>query len=82
VKIFEAIEKMQIVPTAFLKKLKGGCELWEIRIHAFRFIGFYDGSQKLVLVHAFDKQSMKTPKHEIEVAVLRMKAYLGAKGLL
>jgi len=79
VKVFEVIEKMQIVPTAFLKKFKGSNEIWEIRVHGFRFLGFYDGSQKLILVHAFDKQSMKTPIHEIEVAISRKRAYLATR---
>jgi phage-related protein len=77
VKVFEAIETMQTVPSLFLKKLTGRHGLWEVRVRNYRFLGFYPQSGRLVLVHAFAKQSQKTPSHEIEVALARQKNYLG-----
>lgn len=77
--VFENIEKMQIVSSSFLKKLKGREKLWEIRVLRFRFIGFYAESKKLILLHAFSKQSQKTPLHEIDVAVKRQSMYLSLR---
>jgi phage-related protein len=81
-KVFETVQRMQMVPTSFLKKLKGRHGLWEIRVRSFRFLGFYADSRKLVLVHAFDKKSRKTPEQAIAVAVERIKAYHGQLRLL
>jgi phage-related protein len=77
---FEAIETMQTVSALYLKKLSGRHDLWEIRIRRYRFLGFYAG-QQLVLVHAFAKQTQKTPLHEIEVAVRRRQNYFGQRDL-
>jgi phage-related protein len=74
--VFENVERMQVVPVSFLKKLKGREKLWEIRVQKFRFLGFYADSRRLVLVHGFVKQSQKTPLHEIDVAVKRQSMYL------
>jgi phage-related protein len=75
-KVFENVEKMELVPTHFLKKLQGGHNLWEVRVRSFRFLGFYAGPGRLMLVHGFLKQSQKTPLHEIGVALTRQGAYL------
>jgi len=77
--VFENVERMQIVPINFLKKLQGREGLWEIKVQRFRFLGFYTDSRRLVLVHGFVKQSLKTPLSEINVAVKRQRMYLSTR---
>jgi phage-related protein len=74
--VFENVEHMQVVPVSFFKKLQGREKLWEIRVQRFRFLGFYNDSRRLVLVHGFVKQSQKTPLQEIDIAVKRQSMYL------
>jgi phage-related protein len=78
-KVFEAIEHIQVVPSLFLKKLPH--DIWEVRVRSYRFLGFYDRPDRLVLVHAFMKQSQKTPRRDIEVAVDRCRTYSGEREL-
>jgi phage-related protein len=78
--VFETVERMQFVPTNFLKKLQGREKLWEVRVLRFRFLGFYADSARLVLVHAFVKKTQKTPLQEIDVAVKRKSVYLSRSG--
>jgi len=81
--VLELIETIEIVPTKFLKKLKGTDDLWEVRIRQgrdiFRLLGFLDGDELLILNHAFTKKTQKTPRKEIKIAEQRKKEYL-AKG--
>ena len=76
IRVFENVERMQVIPTNFLKKLQGGENLWEIRVQRFRFLGFYADAARFVLLHGFTKQSQKTPLQEIEVAVKRKRMYV------
>ena len=57
------------------RKLKGVEKLWELRLGRHRVIYFYYQGDKAVLLHAFKKQSQKTPLREIEVALQRMRNY-------
>lgn len=61
------------LPPPFSKKLKGVERLWELRPGRHRVIYFYYQGNKAVLLHAFKKQSQKTPEKEIRVALQRMK---------
>ena len=79
VRIFEQVEVMEVLPAQIFKKLKGGSGLWEIRVRGHRFLGFYDGPGKLVLVHAFPKKTQKTPLQEIELAKRRAAAYIAKR---
>jgi phage-related protein len=57
--------------------------LWELRIQGqrkHRIFYFADSGQRLVLLHAFTKQTRRTPPTEIETAKHRMAAYLGRIG--
>ena len=60
------------LPFPFARKLKGVEKLWELRPGRHRVIYFYYQGNKAVLLHAFKKQSQKTPEKEIEVARQRM----------
>ena len=75
-KVFEAVESIPKLPQNTFKKLSGRGDLWEIRISQHRFVGFFYRRDLLVLVHAFTKQSQKTPKQDIEVALSRRLAYI------
>lgn len=61
------------LPPPFAKKLKGVERLWELRPGRHRVIYFYYQGNKAILLHAFKKQSQKTPEKEIHVALQRMK---------
>jgi phage-related protein len=76
-KVFKAVENTSHrLPTNAFKKLSGRGNLWEIRVSHHRFLGFFHRSNLFVLVHAFAKQSQKTPKQDIEVALGRQQAYI------
>jgi len=63
------------LPLPFSRKLKGLEKLWELRPGRHRVIYFYYQGNKAILLHAFKKQSQKTPEREIEVAWARMKSF-------
>ncbi len=56
------------------KKYKG---LHELKIDSTRIIYFLFTGRKFVLVSGFTKKSKKTPKWELEIAIKRMKDYIG-----
>ena len=51
-------------------------QLWELRPGSVRIIYFADSGRRFVLVHAFKKQTPKTPRRHIEIAFNRMNDYL------
>jgi phage-related protein len=77
--VLDIVEKFELVPSKFLKKLESVDDIWEIRIQQgndiFRLLGFLDGEQLVVLNHAFTKKSQKTPPKEIKTAEQRKKDY-------
>jgi len=79
----QLIEEMQIVPTKYFKKLVNTDDLWEVRIQVgnniFRLLGFLDGESLVILNHAFQKKTQKTPKKEIQIAETRKKNYLNRR---
>ncbi len=79
--VLKLIEELEIVPTTYFKKLKGTDDIWEVRIqsgrHIYRILGFLDGDQFVVLNHAFQKKSQKTPLKEIKLAEQRKKIIFG-----
>ncbi len=78
--VLRLVRDINNVPTTYLKKLINGDGIWEIRVQVgrniFRFLGFYDGSQLIILTNGFQKKSRKTPKREIELAKKRKQRYL------
>jgi len=79
----QLIEEMQIVPSKYFKKLVNTDDIWEVRIqignNIFRLLGFLDGENLVVLNHAFQKKTQKTPKHEIHIAETRKRNYLNRR---
>ena len=80
--VLESVQDVQILSSSVFKKLRGGHDLWEIKIRDARLIGFYATPREFVLVHGFIKKSMKTPNQAIAVAKERMRAYHGERRLL
>ncbi len=58
-------------------------ELWEVRVsyggEIFRLLGFFDGSQLIVLNHAFQKKTQKIPRTAIQVAEKRKQEYFNRR---
>lgn len=81
--VLDLIEQFNIVPRKFFKKLESTDNLWEARVqygnNIFRFLGFFDGSELVVLNHAFTKKTQKTPQKEIKKAAQRKKDYFSQR---
>jgi len=58
-------------------------DLWEVRVrlgsNIFRLLGFFDGAKLIVLAHAFQKKTQKTPSQAIAVAEGRKRDYFRRK---
>jgi phage-related protein len=81
--VLELIEELSNVPTNYLKKLVNTDDIWEVRVAAgnniFRLLGFFDGQKIIVLDHAFQKKTQKTPKRDIKTAEARKSDYFRRK---
>jgi phage-related protein len=77
--VISLVEDMEIVPSEYFQKMSGTDDLWEIRVKAagniFRFLGFFDGRTLVVLSHAFQKKTQKTPQQAIRLAEDRKRDY-------
>ena len=77
--VLQLVEELDVVPAQYFKKLDGSEEIWEVRVRAgkdiFRLLGFLDGNTLVVLDHAFQKKTQKTPLKEIRVAEKRRRDY-------
>ena len=84
--VLDLIEQIDIVPRKFFKKLKGTNEIWEVRVQyggdIFRILGFFDGTDLVILNHAFAKKYQKIPRNAITVAEKRKRDYFSQKELL
>jgi len=81
--VLKLIEELDRVPPNYFKKMVNTDELWEVRAavgsNIFRLIGFFDGSELIVLAYAFQKKTQKTPKQAIKTAEKRRKDYFRRK---
>lgn len=81
--VLQLVEDLVRVPSKYFKKLVSTQDLWEIRASAgsniFRLIGFFDGSNIVVVAHGFQKKTQKTPKRAIELVEERKKDYFRRK---
>ena len=81
----QLVEELDRVPLQYFKKLNGTDEIWEIRVQVgnnlYRILGFMDGTDLVVLNHAFQKKTQKTPTKEIQTAENRKRDYLERKTL-
>lgn len=82
-KILEAIETLEKVPARYLKHLKGTKGLYEARVqlgsNIWRVFCFFDRGKLVILLNEFQKKTQKTPKKEIDKAVILMKQYYEEK---
>ena len=78
-KIIEAIETLERIPTTYLKLISGTNGLYEARIQLgtdiWHVFCFFDKGKLVILLNGFQKKSQKTPKNEIEKAIILMKEY-------
>ena len=81
--VLRLIEDLPTVPKQYFQKMKGTDDLWEVRVtssgNAIRFFGFWDGDRLVVLSHAIQKKSQKTPRQAIQVAEQRKRDYFKRK---
>ena len=81
--VLSLIEELPKIPNKYFKKLVGTDDLWEVRVNysgeIFRLLGFFDGSQLIVLNCAFQKKTQKTPRTAIQVAQKRKQEYLNRR---
>ncbi|MFV5698121.1 type II toxin-antitoxin system RelE/ParE family toxin [Flavobacterium sp. ZT3R17] len=82
-KIIEAIETLERVPSNYLKSMEGTNGLYEARIqlasNIWRVFCFFDHGKLVILLNGFQKKTQKTPKNEIDKALLLMKQYYQEK---
>ncbi len=82
--VLDIIESMVIVPQHYFKKLESTDGLWEVRVRfagdIFRLLGFFDGSDLVILNTAFTKKTQKTPQKEIRLAQRRRSDYFSQRG--
>lgn len=80
---FELIEDLQRIPETYFKHLENTEGLYEIRVQVgrdiFRIFCFFDEGKLVVIINGFQKKSQKTPKKEIERALLIKEEYENEK---
>ena len=83
--VLKLIEELETVPALYLKKLSSTEGIWEVRVQAggdiFRLLGFFDGDDLIVLNHAFQKKTQKTPMRDIRQAEQRKRDYLDRRNI-
>lgn len=81
--VLKLVEDLERVPSIYFKKMVNTQDLWEVRALAgsniFRLICFFDGPNLVVLAHAFQKKTQKTPKQAIGIAEERKREYFRRK---
>ncbi|MCF6248585.1 MAG: type II toxin-antitoxin system RelE/ParE family toxin [Desulfobacula sp.] len=81
--VLNIVEEHINVPSKYFKKMVNTDNLWEVRINfgsnIFRILCFFDGSEIIILTHAFQKKTQKTPRQAIKIAEKRMKDYFKRK---
>jgi phage-related protein len=85
VRTLELLRTQQIVPSKFWKKLRGS-DLWEVRVeyagNIYRVLVALAKNNRVILLHAFQKKSQKTPRQDMEIALQRQKRYFQRHGYL
>jgi len=81
--VLQFVEELDRVPAQYFKKLVNTEDIWEVRVQLgkeiFRLLGFFDSSRLIVLNHAFQKKTQKTPTGAIALAEKRKRDYLRMK---
>jgi phage-related protein len=78
--VLKLVEELPTIPSKYFKKVLNTQDLWEVRISSgnniYRILGFFEGKKLIVLNHAFQKKTQKTPKQAIKIAEQRKREYL------
>jgi phage-related protein len=78
-KIIEAIEILEPIPSQYLKHLENTDGLYEARIklgsNIWRVFCSFDKGKLVILLNGFQKKIQKTPKNEIERALILKSEY-------
>jgi phage-related protein len=78
------LERMEIVPVEYFKKLVGSEEIWEVRVqvsgNAYRIFSFFFKGNTVVLTNGYSKKSQKTDQREIDRAQQYRSDYLARHG--
>ena len=81
--VLNLVEEHTNVPSKYFKKMVNTDNLWEVRVNfgsnIFRILCFFDGSEIIILTHAFQKKTQKTPGQAIKTAEKRMNDYFKRK---
>ena len=81
--VLNLIEELDVVPRQYFQKMVNTDNLWEARVkigsNIFRLLGFFDGSKLVVMSHAFQKKTQKTPRGAIQLAENRKRDYFRRK---
>ena len=81
--VLSLIEDLDIVPGQYFQKMVSTEGIWEARVkigsNIFRLLGFFDGSKLVVMSHAFQKKTQKTPNQAIRLAEERKRDYFRRK---
>ncbi|MFT5134239.1 MAG: phage-related protein [Gammaproteobacteria bacterium] len=74
------VEELEFIPVKYFKKMTGTDDLWEIRVQSgnniFRILGFLEKEHLVVLNHAFQKKTQKTPRKDIVLAQARKRDHI------
>lgn len=81
--VFLYIMTIDVVPTTYLKSIKGVGGLYEIRVedegNIYRIFCCFDEGNLVILFNGFQKKTQKTPQVEIDKAKRIMKEYFDSK---
>ncbi len=82
-KVIEIIETYQRIPSKYLKLIVGTNGLYEARVRLasdiWRIFCFFDEGKLVILLNGFQKKTQKTPKQEIQKALILMNQYYNEK---
>lgn len=81
--VLRLIEELPTIPAKYLKKLVNTNDIWEVRVDSgsdtFRLLGFFDDTESIVLNHAIQKKTQKTPLQAIRTAEDRKRDYFARR---
>ena len=77
------LETVEHVPEKYFKHLSGTEGLYEIRVefesNIYRIFSFFDKGRLVIAINGFQKKTTKTPKSEIEKAIVIKNQYFNEK---
>ncbi len=75
--VLKLVRETQNISTKYFKKLVNTDDILEIRVsvgkNIFRFLGFIQNQELIILTNSFQKKTQKTPRKEIKLAENRKK---------